>query len=165
MAYIVWHFRSREALCLENLALRHQLAVYQQTLRRPRLHPTDCLFWSWLSRLWPNWQDVLKFVQPRKPPSPTWKAFLKNHVQDIVALDFFTVLTYKVLFVFVILAHERHLKRVLNSYVDYYHHWRTHLSLDMDCPEPRAVEPPEAGAVIAVPELGGLHHHDERRAE
>jgi hypothetical protein len=45
----------------------------------------------------------------RKPLSPTWKAFLKNHVKDLVSCDFFTVptVTYKVLFVFVILAHDR----------------------------------------------------------
>ena len=41
--------------------------------------------------------------------NPTWKACLKNHVQDVVALDFFVVptLTHKVLFVLLILAHER----------------------------------------------------------
>ena len=48
-------------------------------------------------------------VRPRKPPSPTWKTFLKNHVQDLVALDFFVVptVTHNVLFVLLILAHER----------------------------------------------------------
>jgi putative transposase len=48
-------------------------------------------------------------VHPRKPPSPTWKAFLKNHVQALVSLDLFVAptLTHKVLFVLVILAHER----------------------------------------------------------
>jgi putative transposase len=171
-------------------------------------------------------------VHPRKPPSPTWKTFLNNHMQDLVSLDFLTVptVTYKVLFVLVILVHERrrivhinvtehptaqwtaqqvveafpwhevpryllrdrdrvygaffrqrlehlgieevlitprspwqnpyverligsmrrevlhhviilnerHLKRILASYVAYYHRFRTHLSLAMDCPEPRA---------------------------
>jgi hypothetical protein len=39
--------------------------------------------------------------RPRKPPSPTWKVFLKNHGPDLVALDFFTVptVTFRVLFV------------------------------------------------------------------
>jgi putative transposase len=48
-------------------------------------------------------------VRPRKSSSPTWKAFLKNHVNDLVALDFFVVptISYKVLFVLVILAHKR----------------------------------------------------------
>jgi putative transposase len=187
-----------------------------------------------------------------------WKAFLNNHVKDIVALDFFTVptVTFRVLFVLIILAHERrrivhvhvtehptaqwtaqqvveafpwdttpryllrdrdriyggsfqqrvhnmgieevlialqspwqnpyvervigsirrdmlehvivlsapHLRRLLTDYLVYYHRFRTHLSLDMDCPVPRPIAPPEAGKVIAVPEVGGLHHHYERQA-
>jgi transposase InsO family protein len=318
---------------LEILALRHQLAVYQRAMSRPRIQPTDRLLWSWLARLWAGWQDALAFVQPRtviawqqkrfreywrrlsqggkpgrptvakelrelirrisqanptwgshrivgelqklgihvakstvekyrmrhrKPPSPTWQTFLKNHMEAVVALDFFTVptVTFRVLFVLVILAHERrrvvhvnvtehptaewaaqqvveafpwdetpryllrdrdriygaafrrrvrnmgiqgaiiapyspwqnpyverfigsirrevldqvviqneqHLKRILASYVTYYHGWRTHLSLAMDCPEPRPVQPPKHGKVIAVPEVGGPHHHYERRA-
>jgi hypothetical protein len=45
----------------------------------------------------------------RKPPSPTWRAFLADHVKEIVACDFFTVPTVqcRVLFVFIMLAHER----------------------------------------------------------
>ena len=65
LACVVGLFRSRASLCLEHLALRHQLAIYQQTVRRPRLHATDRLFWAWLSRLWSAWQDALAFVQPR----------------------------------------------------------------------------------------------------
>ncbi len=45
----------------------------------------------------------------RKPPSQTWRAFLNNHVQVLVSVDFFTVPTarFRVLFVFVVLAHQR----------------------------------------------------------
>lgn len=194
-------------------------------------------------------------VQLRKPPTPTWKTFLNNHMQDLVSLDFFIVptVTYKVLFVLLILTHqrrrvvhfnvtehptaewtaqqvleafpwddvpryllrdrdriygaafrqrvrhmgieevliasrspwqnpfverligsirrecldhvvvfhERHLQHILASYLAYYHRWRTHLSLAMDCPEPRPVSPPTRGRVIAVPEVGGFHHHYE----
>jgi putative transposase len=194
----------------------------------------------------------------RTPSSPTWKAFLHNHVTDLVACDFFTVPTvgFKVLFVFILLAHERrrivhfnitahptaqwtaqhiaeafpwvtapryllrdrdaiyrvafqhrvkhmgieevvivprspwqnaycerligsirrevldqvivrndrHLKRLLTAYIAYYHQLRTHLSLAMDCPQPRAVQWPETGVVRDVPEVGGLHHHYERQA-
>ena len=64
----------------------------------------------------------------------------------------------------VIVLNEQHLRRVLTAYISYYHRFRTHLSLDMDCPHPRAVQPPEAGGVIALPEVGGLHHHYERQA-
>src|SRR5215217_7450026 len=184
LAFIAGLFRSRASLCLEHLALRHQLVVYQQTIHHPHIHPTDRLFWAWVSRLWAGWQSALVIVQPRtviawqrrrfrdywrdlsrpgtpgrpqiaqelrdlirtmwqanpawgaprivgelrklgidvakstvekycpsgrKPPSPTWKAFLANHVQDLVALDFFVVPTVRhtVLFVLVILAHHR----------------------------------------------------------
>jgi len=194
----------------------------------------------------------------RKPPSPTWKAFLHNHGKDLVACDCFTVPTasFKVLLVFIMLAHERrriihfnltehptapwtaqhiveafpwetaprsrlrdrdaiysgafqqriqnmgiedvktaprspwqhpscervigsirrdvlehvivlndrHLQRLLTASIASYHRFRTHLSLAMDCPHPRAVEPPETGGVIALPDVGGLHHHDERQA-
>ena len=197
-------------------------------------------------------------VQSRKPSSPTWKAFLNNHVRDLVSIDFFVVPTVrnKVLFVLVILAqhrrrvvhfnvtehptaqwtgqqiieafpwdtapkyllrdrdciygsqfqkrvqsmgieevlsaprspwqnayvkrvigsirrdcldhvivlNERYLKRILTSYFDYYHRWRTHLSLEMDSPEPRSVQPPALGKVMQFPEVGGLHHHYERLA-
>jgi transposase InsO family protein len=64
----------------------------------------------------------------------------------------------------VIVLNERHLMHVLQTYLAYYHRWRTHLALDMDCPELRAVHSPEQGKMIAIPEVGGLHHHYERRA-
>jgi transposase InsO family protein len=63
-----------------------------------------------------------------------------------------------------IVLNEDHLRRVLRSYFDYYHHWRTHLSLEMDYPEAREIQRVEAGKVIEAPEVGGLHHHYERRA-
>jgi putative transposase len=333
LAFVVALFRSRRSMQLEILALRHQLAVYQRSIRRPRIQPADRFLWAWLARLWSGWQDALPVVQPRtivawqqkrfraywrrlsqggtpgrptvakelrelirrisqanpawdsprivgelqklgihvakstvekyrvrhrKPPSPTWRTFLKNHMADVVAIDFFTVpvVTFGVLFVLVILTHERrrmvhfnvterptaewaaqqvidafpwdealryllrdrdriygasfrqqvwnmgveevliaprspwqnpyverligsirrecldhvvilnerHLMHVLARYFAYYHQWRTHLSLAMDCPEPRPVQPPDLGEAIAVPEVGGLHHHYERRA-
>jgi len=197
-------------------------------------------------------------VRSRKPSSPTWKAFLKHHVRDLVSIDFFVVPTVKnkVLFVLVVLAHhrrrvvhfnvtehptaqwtaqqiieafpwdtapkyllrdrdaiygsqfqrrvksmgieevrtaprspwqnafverligsirrdcldhvivlnERHLKRILTRYFDYYHRWRTHLSLRMDSPESRSVQLPALGKIVQFPEVGGLHHHYERLA-
>jgi putative transposase len=314
VAYILSHFRSHESLRIENRALRHQLAVYQHTVKRPKLRPADRLFWVWLSRLWPEWKEALEIVQPRTviawqkkrfrdywrhlsqsgtpgrpaiskdvrdlirdmwrsnplwgsprivgelrklgltvakstvekyrprvctPSSPTWKTFLNNHVEDLIACDFFTVptATCRVLFVFIMLAHARrrighfnitehptaqwtaqqivaafpwetaprsllrdrdaiysvtfqrriknmgikevkiaphspwqnpycerligsmrrevlehvivlndqHFRRVLTTYISYYHRFRTHLSLAMDCPHPRAVAPPEVG--------------------
>jgi putative transposase len=184
LALVVGLFRSRASLYLEHVALRHQLAVYQRTVHRVHLRPTDRLLWGWLSRLWSGWQGALTFVQPytviawqrqrfrdywrrlsqcgtpgrptiakdvrdlirsmrqanptwgaprivgelrklgldvakstvetyrfrpERPSSPTWKTFLKNHRQDLVALDFFVVptVTCKVLFVLLIVAHHR----------------------------------------------------------
>jgi putative transposase len=197
-------------------------------------------------------------VRRRKPPSATWRAFLKNHIREIVAIDFFVVPTVRnqVLFVFLILAHERrrvlhfnvtanptaewtgqqiveafpwdetprfllrdrdkiygakfrkrvgglgieevliaprspwqnpyverligsirrecldhmivvnerHLKRILTDYFDYYHRWRMHQALERDCPESREVHAVDRGFVVEVDEVGGLHHHYERVA-
>ncbi|MGB5519062.1 MAG: integrase core domain-containing protein [Gammaproteobacteria bacterium] len=197
-------------------------------------------------------------VRSKKPPSPTWKAFLENNVRDLVSVDFFVVPTvrFRVLLVLVIISHhrrkvvyfnisehptaqwtgqqiieafpwdtapayllrdcdaiygsqfqrrvkcmgieevltaprspwqsafvervigsirrdcldhvivlnERHLKRVLTSYFNYYHHWRTHLSLDMGSPESRLVQRQAPGKVVEFPEVGRLHHHFERLA-
>ena len=58
-------FISRHALALENLALRHQLTVYQRSDVKPRIQPVDRVFWSWLSCIWSGWRDALVFVQPR----------------------------------------------------------------------------------------------------
>ena len=45
----------------------------------------------------------------RKPPSQTWRAFLNTHAHKLVSTGFFVVptLTFRVLYVFVVLAHER----------------------------------------------------------
>jgi transposase InsO family protein len=194
----------------------------------------------------------------RKPPSQTWRAFLNNHVEQLVSIDFFTVptATFRVLFVLVVLAHhrrrlihfnvtehptalwtaqqiveafpddtaprylvrdrdkiyskdfhhrvramgitevkiapqspwqspyaerlvgsvrrecldhvivlgERHLRRILTSYFDYYLRSRTHLSLSKDAPLFREVQPPDTGRIVELSQVGGLHHRYERRA-
>jgi putative transposase len=64
----------------------------------------------------------------------------------------------------VIVFQESSLRRILDSYFEYYHRSRTHLSLGKDSPEPRPIQPAEMGRVVAVPQLGGLHHRYERRA-
>src|SRR5881392_2441456 len=320
-------------LALENLALRHQLAVYKKTVARPKVCRSDRLFWVALSRVWAGWRQALVIVSPntvlqwqrrrfreywtklsgrpavgrppvnaqikalvtqmaaanplwgaprihgellklgidvaertvsrllpkrRTPPSQSWRTFLTNHVRDLVAIDFFTVPTarLRVLFVLVVLAHERrrvlhfnvtehptshwtaqqivdafpddsappyllrdrdqvygqqfrhrvkgmriaevltaphspwqnpfaerligsirreclshvlvlgerHLRRILARYFSYYHRSRTHLSLDKDAPDVRPVERPEAGRIVEIPEVGGLHHRYLRQA-
>ena len=48
-------------------------------------------------------------VKHRKPPSQTWRTFLENHVKQLVSVDFFVVptLSFRILYVFLVLAHER----------------------------------------------------------
>jgi transposase InsO family protein len=174
--------RSRRSLALENLALRHQLAVLRRAApQRPRLGQLDRVLWVWLSNVFDEWREALLIVKPatvvrwhraafrwlwrrqsrggrpakehdvvrlirkmsranplwgspriqgelaklgidvakstvekymargRKPPSPTWRAFLKNHLDGIAAIDFFVVptATFRVLFVFVVLSVDR----------------------------------------------------------
>jgi len=63
-----------------------------------------------------------------------------------------------------VIFNERHLRRVLSSYVDYYQRTRTHLSLDKDCPDSRPIQQCSVGRVVAIPKVGGLHHRYERLA-
>ena len=194
----------------------------------------------------------------RRPPSQTWKAFLDNHLDQLVSIDFFTVptATFRVLFVLVILAHrrrrvvhfnvtehptaawtaqqileafpedtaprylirdrdqiygecfrnllrsmditevltaprspwqnpflemlvgsirrecldhmivleEKHLRQILKGYFAYYLGSRTHLSLAKDAPTTRVVQGSEAGEIVEIPQVGGLHHRYKRRA-
>ena len=54
----------RAAAAFENLALRQQVAVFRQSVKRPKLRLRDRVFWVWLSRLWPDWRSALAIVQP-----------------------------------------------------------------------------------------------------
>ena len=63
-----------------------------------------------------------------------------------------------------IVFNEAHLRRILTSYFAYYHESRAHLSLERNAPMPRRVEHPSEGKVIAIPQVGGLHHRYTRAA-
>jgi putative transposase len=56
------------------------------------------------------------------------------------------------------------LQRLMQLYGEYYEQSRTHLSLDKDAPIPRPIAAPADGRVVAIPQVGGLHHRYERRA-
>ena len=56
--------RRRRDLILENLILRQQLAVWERSARRPRLHRRDRQFWSVTARGWTAWRAHLRIVQP-----------------------------------------------------------------------------------------------------
>jgi hypothetical protein len=56
-------FRSRAALQLEILTLRHQLGVLQRSVKRPKLTPADRLLWAWLSAVWNDWQSSVFIIK------------------------------------------------------------------------------------------------------
>jgi transposase InsO family protein len=64
----------------------------------------------------------------------------------------------------VIVVNEIGLSRILTQYLAYYHRSRTHLSLAKDAPQPRPIAPPALGPIVAIPQVGGLHHRYDRRA-
>ncbi|MBF0421317.1 MAG: transposase [Magnetococcales bacterium] len=64
----------------------------------------------------------------------------------------------------IIVLNEEHLRRTVSAYIGYYHGSRTHLGLGKDCPDERPVQAKDAGNVISIPHLGGLHHQYLRKA-
>jgi putative transposase len=82
LAFLAAYFRSRCSMQLEILALRHQLAVYRQSVPRPRIQSMDRLLWSWLARVWSGWQDALALVQPRAVVAWQQKRF-REHWQRL----------------------------------------------------------------------------------
>ena len=64
ISFVAPMFRSRKSMRIEIVDLRHQLAVLQRSVKRPRLTPADRILWSWVSRIWPGWRNSLTIVQP-----------------------------------------------------------------------------------------------------
>ncbi|MGH9882043.1 MAG: integrase core domain-containing protein, partial [Pyrinomonadaceae bacterium] len=64
----------------------------------------------------------------------------------------------------VIVLNEASLRSIVRSYFEYYERSRTHLALEKDAPESRAIQLPALGMVVELPQVGGLHHRYERRA-
>jgi len=96
--------------------------------------------------------SVTKYmVRNRKPPSQTWRTFLENHAQQLVSIDFLRVPTirFQVLYVFLVLAHC--CATAMQSSA-------------MTSKNRYAIQPPEMGTIVALPQVGGLHHRYERRA-
>ena len=63
-----------------------------------------------------------------------------------------------------IVFNEAGARKVMTLYGSYYEQARTHVALDKDAPIPRPVMPPSEGNIVAIAEVGGLHHRYERRA-
>jgi putative transposase len=113
---LLWIWRSRRkgpgrpAVAPEARALIRQMSKANPLWGAPRIHGELQKLGLEISQA-----AVSKYLGPRStPPSQTWRTFLDNHLGDLVSVDFFVVPTvlFKVLFVFVILAHER--RRVLH---------------------------------------------------
>ena len=64
----------------------------------------------------------------------------------------------------VIVFSEAVLYRHVKSFLAYYHESRTHLSLAKDSPEVRPVQSAKLGRIVAISQVGGLHHRYDRRA-
>jgi transposase InsO family protein len=64
----------------------------------------------------------------------------------------------------VVVLGERHLLRMVREYAAYYNEDRPHLANGRDAPVARAVEGRDAGRVVALPRVGGLHHRYSRVA-
>src|ERR1039457_7607743 len=116
---IVWHrqgFRlygrwksrhrvGRPAVSREVIDLIRKMSLVNPRWGAPRIHGELLKLGFELSQA-----TVAKYmVRHRKPPSQTWRTFLRNHMKNMVAADFFVVPTvfFEVLFVFVILSHDR----------------------------------------------------------
>lgn len=124
--------RCRLSLQLEVVALRHQLSVYERSRRRLPIELSDRILWSWLARLWPSWRQHLHFVRP-----PTVLEWQKRRFRE--CLDN------------IIVFNERHLRRTLANYFEYYYRWRVHRSLEIDTPRLTAHRATRARARCGVP--------------
>jgi putative transposase len=63
LSFLGASLRTRAALQLEILALRHQIGVLQRSVKRPKLTPADRCLWVWLSSVWDGWQSRLSIFQ------------------------------------------------------------------------------------------------------
>ena len=80
--------RSRAALELENLALRHQIGVLQRSApKRPKLILLDRLLWAWLSRVWSDWRSALAIVQPETVLAWHRRGLVYSGVEDSAGPD------------------------------------------------------------------------------
>lgn len=64
MGFVAAALKSRSGLQAEDLALRHQLCVYQRSVKRPKVKPADRILWSLLAKAWTGWRNALVFVKP-----------------------------------------------------------------------------------------------------
>jgi putative transposase len=106
--YWTWKSRccaGRHSISAEVRNLIHQMSLANPRWGAPRIHGELLKIGIEVSQA-----TVAKYmVRKRKPPSQSWRTFLRNHAKDLVSVDFFVVptITFQLLFVFVILDHDR----------------------------------------------------------
>ena len=109
LALVASTFRTRAAQQAEIMALRHQIAVLQQSApRRLRLRQSDRLLWICLSRFWPGWRRWLRILKPdtvvgwhrrafarygtrksrRRPGRPSLAAAIRDWIQQMSQANF-----------------------------------------------------------------------------
>src|SRR5215469_2206264 len=99
------HAAGRPSVSHEIIALIRKMSSANPLWGAPRLHGELLKIGIEVSQA-----TVAKYmVRQRRPPSQTWRTFLKNHARNLVSVDFFVVPTiaFQLLFVFVILDQER----------------------------------------------------------
>ena len=119
-------------------------------LPRYLLRDRDTIFGS-------DFQDQVRDMCIREVLSPPRSPWQRAYVERVIGSIRCECLDHVIVF------NEVSLRRTLHSYFRYYHQSRTHLSLAKDSPEARPIQPVEMGPVVAVPQVGGLHHRYERR--
>jgi putative transposase len=124
-------FRSREDLIVENLALRlQQIGVWADVVSAVRDIGSEPIRTAFRS----PWQNGV---------AERWVGSCRTDLLDQV-----------------IILNERHLKRLMCSYLLYYHEDRTHLGLEKDTPagRPTEIRSVRTSKIQSLPRLGGLHH-------
>jgi hypothetical protein len=123
----------------------------------------DRIFWVWLRRLWKRWKDALIIVTPETVVSWHRKGIgiLFSHLPIFPSsyLPIFTSCRREMLD-HVIILNQNHLYKLLEKYIDYYHHDRTQYNLGKDPPVIRPVQKKESDndKVIALLRVSCLHH-------
>ena len=143
--------RSRLSLQTENAALRNQLSLYREAGQRPSIAPAARPPWCFIAKLPSIRRAVVYFVQPRTvtaPASPWQNAHAERGIGTL----------RRELIDHVIVFNKWHLKRLLSSYLDYYHPWRTHRSLENEAPDGRTEREVEPCNVFEFSDVHALHH-------
>ncbi len=114
---LFWRWKSRlrkpgrKTICPSTIELIRQMSHANPLWGAPRIHGELLKLGLDVAQ-----RSVAKYMIPRsrRPTSPNWKTFLRNHLDSMVSVDFLTVptLTFQVLYVFVVLSHHR--RRVLH---------------------------------------------------